>query len=51
MSYECDLFFIFIIIFIYINQMISRIQTHCSFAYCFGYGLLILDYNMDEECE
>ena len=33
MSWLCDLFFIFVFIFIMINRIISWIQNTCSFAY------------------
>ena len=49
MSYFCDLFLVFIFIFIMINCVISRIKAILFFfAYCLEYVLLILD-NVDEE--
>ena len=51
MSYFCDLFLVFIFIFIMINCVISRIKAILFFfAYCLEYVLLILD-NVDEEWE
>ena len=52
MSCLYDLFFIFIIIFIMVNRIISRIQEHtCSAAYFLEYVLLFFSDNVDEECE
>ena len=52
MSCLYDLFFIFIIIFIMVNRIISRIQEHtCSAAYFLEYFLLLFNDNVDEECE
>ena len=45
MSYLCDVFFIFIIIFIMINR------HTCSFAYFWEYVLVLLDDNVGEKCE
>ena len=48
LAYLCDLFLIFITII----RIISLIQTHLFFfAYFLEYILLILDGNVDEECE
>ena len=49
MSVLCDLFLIFIFIFILVHRIITW-QT-CSFAYFLEYVLLCLDNNVDEECE
>ena len=46
MSDLCNLFFIFIIIFIMINRMNT---DTCSFAYFLEYVLLFLDDNVNEE--
>ena len=51
MSYLCDLFFIFIFIFIITNHIISLKQTHLFFAHFLEFVLLILDNNIDEESE
>ena len=50
-SYLCDHFFFFIFIFIMINRIISKIQTHLFFCLFLEYVLLFLDGNMNEECE
>ena len=50
MLYVCDLFFIFILIFIMINRTISRIQTYLFFCLLLWYALWFLDENVDEEC-
>ena len=50
MSYLCDVFFIFISIFIMINHIISWKQTHLFFAYfLLEYVLLFLDNSVVEE--
>ena len=49
MSYLCDLFFIFIFIFIIINDFVSLKQTHLLFCTFLEYVLLLLDDNVDEE--
>ena len=49
MSYLCDIFFIFIFIFIKINHIISRKQTHLFFRHFLEHFLLFLDDNLDEE--
>ena len=50
MSYLCDLFNIFIFIFIMINRMISWIERHLFFWIFFSV-LLFLDDNLGEECK
>ena len=49
MSYLIDLFFIFSLIFIIINYIISLTQAYLFFAQCFTYLQLFLDDNVDEE--
>ena len=51
MSYLCDQFFIFSLIFIVINHVTSLKQMHLLFAHFSEYSLLFLDDNMDEESE
>ena len=52
MSYLCDLFLIFNLIFITINRIISWVKTYYrSFAYSLEYALLFLDDNAGEEYE
>ena len=48
MSYLCDLYLIFIFIFIMINRMSTGT---CSFAYFSEYAILFLDDNAGEEYE
>ena len=50
MLYVCDLFFIFILIFIMINRTISCIQTYLFLCLLLWYALSFLDENVDEEC-
>ena len=50
-SYICDLFFIFSLIFIVINHIISIKQTYLFFVRLLEYLLLILDDNVHEENE
>ena len=49
MSYLCDLFFIFSLIFIVINHITSIKQTHLFFAQFLEYLLLFQDNKVDEE--
>ena len=51
MSYLCDQFFIFSLIFIVINHATSLKQMHLLFVHFLEYPLLFLDDNMDEESE
>ena len=48
-SYLCNLFFIFSLIFISINNISPLKQTYLLFVYFLEYLLLFLDDNMDEE--
>ena len=49
MSYRCDLFLIFSLIFIAINSITSLKQAHLFFAHFLEYLLLFIDDNVDEE--
>ena len=49
MLHVCDLFFVFIFIFIMINRIILWKQTHLLFCFLFEYVPLFLDDNVDEE--
>ena len=49
MSYLCNLFLIFSLIFIVINHMISLKQTHLFFVCFLEYLQLLLDDNVDEK--
>ena len=51
MSYLCDLFFIFSFILIFINHITSLKQMPLFFVHFLGYVPLLLDDNLDEECE
>ena len=51
MSYLCDLFFIFSLIFIAINHITSLKQTQLLFVPFLEYLLLFLDDKVDEESE
>ena len=51
MSYLCDLFFIFTLIFILNNHIISLKQTNFLFAHFSEYLKLVYDDNMDEGSE
>ena len=51
MSYLCDLFFIFSVVFIFIYHKISLKETHLFFAHILEYLLLFLDENVGEENE
>ena len=51
MLYLCDLFFIFILIFIVINRITSFKQTYLIFVHFLEYLLLLLVDVMDEESE
>ena len=51
MSYLCDLYFIFTLIFIITNNIISLKQTHLFFAHSLEDLKLVLDDNMNEESE
>ena len=51
MSYICDLFFIFSLVFVVINHITSLKQTPLSFVHFSEYLLLFLDDNMDEKSE
>ena len=51
MSYICDLFFIFSLIFIVINHITSLKQAKLFFVIFLEYLLLPLDDNVDEESE
>ena len=51
MSYICDLFFIFSLIFSVINHIMSSKQTHLFFVHFLEYLLLFLVDNVDEESE
>ena len=48
-SYLCDLFFFFSLIFIAINHVTSLKQKHLLFVYFLEYLVLFLDDNVDEE--
>ena len=48
MSYLCDLFSIFSLIFIVINRTTSVKQSYLFFVHFLEYLLLFLDGNMDE---
>ena len=51
-SYLWDLFFIFIFIFIMMsNRVIELVKTRLFFTYFLEYALLLLDDNVNEECE
>ena len=50
-SYLCDLFFIFVFIFIMINCIALWIQTHLFFCLFFRIWVITLADNFDEECE
>ena len=47
MSYLCDLYFIFSLIFIVINNVTLLKQTHLFFVHFLEYLLLFLDDNAD----
>ena len=49
--YLCDLFFIFSLIFIVINDITSFKQTYLLFVHFLEYLLLFLFDTVDEECE
>ena len=49
--YLCDLFFIFSLIFIVINDITSFKQTYLLFVHFLQYLLLFLYDTVDEECE
>ena len=49
MSCLCDICFIFIFIFIKINHIISRKQTHLFFRHFLEHFLLFLDDNLNEK--
>ena len=49
--YLCDLFFIFSLIFIVINDITSFKQTYLLFVHFLEYLLLFLYDTVDEECE
>ena len=51
MSYLCDIFFIFSLIFIIIYHMTSFKQTYLFLVHFLEYLLLFLDDNVDEERE
>ena len=51
MSYLCDLFLIFSLIFIFINHITALKQTHLAFVQFLKYLLLSLDDKVDEESE
>ena len=51
MSYFCDVFFIFSLIFIAVNHMKSLKQTHFFFVHFLEYLLSVLVDNVDEESE
>ena len=51
MSYLCDLFLIFIFIFIMINRIILWTQAHLFLCLFFRICPIVLDVNVDEECE
>ena len=46
---KCNLFFIFSLIFVIINHIITLKQTHMIFAYFFRISNIILDGITDEE--
>ena len=48
-SYLCDVFFIFTLSFIIINNTTSLKEMHLFFAHFLEYLKLVLDDNMDEE--
>ena len=45
----CDLLFVFSLIFMFINHIISLNQTHLFFVHFLEYLLIFLDDNEDEE--
>ena len=49
MSYLCDLFFMFSLIFIVFNHITSLKQTHLFLERFLEYLVLFLDDNVDEE--
>ena len=51
MSYPCDLFFMFILIFIVINYITSLKQAHLVFVQLLKFLILFLEDNIDEESE
>ena len=51
MSYFCELFFIFSLIFIVINHTTSLKQTHLLFVLFLACLLIFLGYKVDEESE
>ena len=51
MSYLCDFFFIFSLIFIVINHITSLKQTHLFFVHFLECLLLFLEDNVDEARE
>ena len=51
MSYLCDLFFIFSLIFIAINQITSFKKMNLFFVHYLEYPLLFVIDNVDEESE
>ena len=51
MSYLCDLFFIFSLIFIVISHTTSLKQMHLCFVHFLEYLVIFLDNNRDEESE
>ena len=50
-SYLCDLFFIFSLIFIVINHIISFKHTYLFFVHCSEYFLIFLEDNVDKESQ
>ena len=48
-SYICDLFFSFNLVFIIINHITSLKQTHFFFVHFLEYPLLFLDDNVDKK--
>ena len=51
MSYQCDPFFIFGLVFIIINRRVSLKRTHLLFTHFSEYLILVLDDNMDAESD
>ena len=51
MSYRCELFFIFSLIFIVIDRITSLKQTPLVFVQILEYVLLFWDDNLDKECK
>ena len=50
-SYLCDLFFTFSLIFIVVNHITSLKQMHLFFLHFLEYLLIFVENNVDEESE